>query len=62
VLAVACPAALTPRLEASSYSRGYGELAPSRTAVFAGRIACPATLVTAILPRSRGRTAPEEHT
>jgi hypothetical protein len=62
VLAVVCPAELAPRLEPSSYSRGYGELAPSRTATFTGRIACPATLVTTVLPLSRGGPATEEHT
>jgi hypothetical protein len=38
------------RLESASYSRGYAELAPACTAVFSGRIACPALLTTFILP------------
>ncbi|MFL5271425.1 MAG: alginate lyase family protein [Anaeromyxobacteraceae bacterium] len=59
VLAVACPAALVLRLERASYSRGYGELEPSRTAVFRGPLALPATLVTAVLPLPGGAAREE---
>jgi heparinase II/III-like protein len=59
VLAVACPAALVLRLERASYSAGYGELAPSRTALVGGQLTLPATLFTAILPLSRGATSEE---
>jgi hypothetical protein len=60
LLAVASAAHLAARIAASSYSRGYGELAPSRTAVFAGWVACPAIVVTAILPLFGGGRGPKE--
>jgi len=50
VIVAAGPVPLTPRLEPAAYAPGYGELKPSRTAVFAGRVACPATLLTILLP------------
>ena len=50
VLAVAIPSPLAARLEEAAYSRGYAEVAASLTAVFAGRLRCPATMVTLVLP------------
>ena len=49
-LVVASPTPLESRLEDAAYSPGYAQLVPSLTAVWAGRVPCPATLVTVILP------------
>ncbi len=50
LLAVASLVRLEALLESAAYSPGYAELAPASTAVFTGRLICPATLWTAILP------------
>lgn len=60
LVVAALPAGLEARLDPSSYSRGYGELSPSRTAVFAGRISCPVTITTAVLPLAGGPTIVKE--
>jgi hypothetical protein len=52
LLVFACPGAIAPGLVSSLYSPGYGELRDACTAVLAGRIPCPATLVTLLLPVS----------
>jgi hypothetical protein len=52
LLAVAGPAPLEARLEGAMYSPGYAQLVPASTAAFAGRLTCPATLWTVILPLS----------
>jgi hypothetical protein len=52
LLAVGGPAPLEARLEGATYSPGYAQLAPANTAAFAGRLNCPATLWTVILPLS----------
>lgn len=63
LLVVAAPRPLQARLAPTGYAPGYGELVPARTAVFSGRLACPATLWTAILrlpasaPRGRAEGA-----
>ncbi|HEX8909453.1 MAG TPA: alginate lyase family protein, partial [Anaeromyxobacteraceae bacterium] len=49
-LVVAAPAPFAPCLAPAGYASGYGELRPSRTAVFSGRITCPAALCTVFLP------------
>ena len=60
LLAVASAAHLAARIAASSYSRGYGEISPSCTAIFAGQVDCPATIVTAILPLTGGEPVSKE--
>ncbi|HYG66534.1 MAG TPA: heparinase II/III-family protein, partial [Anaeromyxobacteraceae bacterium] len=50
LLAFAVPAPLAPELAPSLYSPGYGELAEQVTALLAGELVLPATLVTLFLP------------
>ncbi|HET9599477.1 MAG TPA: alginate lyase family protein, partial [Anaeromyxobacteraceae bacterium] len=57
-LVAATPVPLQARLEEASYSPGYAQLVPSRTGVWSGRIACPATLVTVVLPLAGARAGP----
>ncbi len=52
LLVVASAAPLEARLERATYSPGYAQLVPASAAAFAGRLTCPATLWTAILPLS----------
>ncbi|GEJ56354.1 heparinase II/III family protein [Anaeromyxobacter diazotrophicus] len=54
VLVVAGSGPLAARLAPAGYAPGYGELRPSRTAVFTGRLACPATLCTVVLSPGAG--------
>jgi hypothetical protein len=54
VLAVAAPSQLSAELARSTSSPGYGQTAPARCAVFAGRVECPATVVTVVLPLASG--------
>lgn len=54
LLAFVAPPGLAPELGPSLRSPGYAELAPSTTALLAGRVDCPATLVTLLLHLSEG--------
>ena len=61
VLAVGAPARLSVELAPASYSPGYGQRVPASAAVLAGRLTCPVTLVTVLLPLAGvGDPAPKE--
>jgi hypothetical protein len=50
LLAFACPAGLVPEVSPVVWSPGYGELRDGSLALLAGPVACPASLVTLLLP------------
>jgi hypothetical protein len=49
-LLAATPVQLQARLEDAAYSPGYAQLVPSWNGVWSGQLACPATVVTVVLP------------
>jgi hypothetical protein len=58
LVAFACPPGRAPAIEPSLRSPGYGRVEASSTAVVAGTVSCPATLVTLLLHLPAGSAAP----